>query len=73
MPIKYKNYSLESGFRADLIVEEFLLLELKSVEQINKLHEAQILTYMKLANLPLGLILNFNVTFLRDGIGRYKF
>ena len=73
IPVKYKSNLLDCGYRADIIVEDFLLIELKAVEQINKLHEAQILTYLKLANVPTGLILNFNSRVLKDGIRRFKF
>ena len=56
----------------DIIVENSLLLELKAVEQISRLHEAQILTYLKLTQIPTGLILNFNTRVLKDGIKRFK-
>lgn len=71
--IKYKGVILNCGYRADLIIENRLLIELKAVEQINKLHEAQIITYLKLTNLSTGLILNFNTRILKDGIRRFKF
>jgi len=73
IPIKYKGTMLDCGYRADFIVEDFLLLELKAVEQISRLHEAQILTYLKLANIPTGLILNFNSRILKDGMRRFKY
>ena len=72
IPVLYKGVKLDCGYRADLIVEDCLILELKAVEQLSKLHEAQILTYMKLAKTPVGLLLNFNVRVLKDGIKRYK-
>ena len=73
IPIKYKGQILSSGFRADIIVEDSLLIELKAVEQLNKLHEAQILTYLKLSNIKTGLILNFNTRILKYGIKRFIF
>jgi GxxExxY protein len=58
--INYKNIEFETDFRCDLIVENSIVVELKSVEEINPIHEAQILTYMKLLNIPKGILLNFN-------------
>ncbi len=72
IPVLYKEVKLDCGYRADFIVEDCLILELKAVEQLSKLHEAQILTYMKLAKTPVGLLLNFNVRVIKDGIKRYK-
>jgi GxxExxY protein len=72
VPVKYKGILLHCGYRADLIVEDFLLIELKAVEQITRLHDAQIITYLKLANIPTGLILNFNTRILKEGIRRFK-
>ncbi len=60
----------EQGFRADLIVEEKVLVELKSVEEISKKHYKQVLTYLKLTNLKLGLLINFNENLIKDGIRR---
>ena len=73
VPVKYKDKTLDCGYRADIIVEGLLLIELKAVEQINKLHEAQILTYLKLTNISTGLILNFNTRILKEGIRRFKY
>ena len=70
VPLRYKGIELAIGFRADMIVEGGLLLELKVVEQISELHVAQIMTYQKLLGLKRGLILNFNVPALRLGIRR---
>ncbi|MBT3990421.1 MAG: GxxExxY protein [Rhodospirillaceae bacterium] len=70
IPIKYKNVQLNCGFRADVIVEDQLLLELKAIGKILPLHEAQLLTYLKLTGLKTGLILNFNTVLLKDGIRR---
>lgn len=63
-------YNLDCGFRADLIVENKVIIELKSVDGLNNLHLAQILTYLKLANCKIGLLINFNVVKLTDGIKR---
>lgn len=61
---------LDVGYRIDLLVENSLIVELKSVESISGVHQAQLITYLKLSGMPLGLLLNFNVTQLRDGIVR---
>ena len=71
LPIRYKGMFLDGGYRIDILVENQLLLELKSVEKILGVHEAQILTYMKLAQIPTGLLLNFNSKLLRDGLKRF--
>ena len=70
IPLTYKGLALESGFRADLIIENKVLVELKSVEQILPVHTAQVLTYLKLSNLRTGLLINFNVPLLKNGIKR---
>jgi GxxExxY protein len=70
-PIRYKGTQLDCGYRIDLLVEDTLLLELKSVNQLKGIHEAQLLTYMKLAGIKTGLLINFNVTKLKDGIKRF--
>ena len=70
LPVKYKDVELDAGFRADLIVENRLIIELKAVEKIIALHERQLLTYMKLANFKIGLLLNFNTYLMKDGIQR---
>ena len=71
MPLVYKEIEFEQGYRVDLIVEEKVVVELKHIEQILDVHEAQLLTYMKLGGYKLGLLLNFNVTLLKDGIKRF--
>ncbi len=71
LPIEYKETSLECGYRVDLLVANALIIELKSVRKIDPIHEAQILTYMKLSGVRTGLILNFNVSKLKEGIKRY--
>jgi GxxExxY protein len=71
LPIIYKEVRLEHGYRLDLLVEDQLVLELKTVEQLTDVHTAQILTYLRLGDFPLGLLINFHVKLLRDGIHRY--
>ena len=70
MPLVYKEVKLDAGYRIDLLVEDQIVIEIKSVEAINDVHLAQILTYQKLANCKLGLLVNFNVKSLKDGIKR---
>ena len=62
IPIQYKDFSIEADLKCDLVIEEMLIVELKSVKKILQIHEAQILTYMKLLEVPIGLLINFNVT-----------
>ena len=70
-PVNYKGIKLDCGFRADMLIEDKLIIELKSVTTIKGIHEAQLLTYMKLAGVPIGLLMNFNVRRLKDGIKRF--
>jgi GxxExxY protein len=70
LPVSYKSVHLDCGYRMDVVVDETLVLELKSVEKILPLHEAQLLTYLKLSGLHRGLLLNFNTTLLKNGIKR---
>ena len=70
LPLRYKGKTLDCGYRLDLVVENAIILELKSCERIEPIHKAQLLTYLKLSGLNLGLILNFNVSIMRDGIVR---
>ncbi len=70
MPLIFEEVKLECGYRIDLLVEKRLVIEIKSVEALNDVHLAQTLTYMKLGNYKLGLLLNFNVAKLKDGIKR---
>jgi GxxExxY protein len=70
LPILYDGIRMDSGCRIDLLVESLLIVELKCVESIEPIHKAQLLTYLRLANKPLGRLLNFNVVHLRDGIKR---
>ena len=67
---EYKGRVLDCGYRLDLVVENAIILELKSCEKIEPIHKAQLLTYLKLSGLSLGLLLNFNVPVMRDGIVR---
>ncbi len=71
IPVVYKEIKLECGYRVDILVEDKIVLELKSVDCFNPVHEAQILTYMKFAHKKIGLLINFNVTLLKNGIKRY--
>ncbi len=70
LPIEYKGIKLNAGYRADLLLEPNLMIELKSVETILPIHTAQLLTYMKLAQIKVGLLINFNVKLLKNGIHR---
>jgi GxxExxY protein len=72
IPIEYKGIFLDCGYRIDALVDEQVILELKSVEKIVPIHEAQLLTYMKLAAISKGLLINFNVKRLVDGIRRFR-
>ena len=71
IPVAYKKIKLDCGYRVDLFVDDRLIVELKSTEQLLKIHEAQVLTYMKLANVRIGLLVNFNVQMLKKGIKRF--
>ncbi len=70
-PVQYKDIRLDCGYRIDLLVENQLIVELKSIEVIKGVHEAQLLTYMKLAGVKIGLLINLNNTRLKDGIKRF--
>jgi GxxExxY protein len=69
--VQYKEIRLDCGYRIDILIENLLIIELKSVDDIKAIHEAQLLTYMKLAGVKTGLLMNFNVTKLKDGIKRF--
>ena len=71
VPVVYKEIKLECGYRIDILVEDKIVLELKTVDEFNPVHEAQILTYLKFAQKKVGLLINFNVLRLKDGIKRY--
>ena len=70
IPLHYKGVEMECGFRMDLLVESRVVVELKTVERFLPLHDAQLLSYLKLSGCQLGLLINFNVPLLRDGIKR---
>jgi GxxExxY protein len=70
LPIVYKDVSIDVGYRLDLVVEDEIIVELKSVERVHPVHEAQLLSYLKLSKRRLGLLINFNVLHLKDGITR---
>lgn len=73
VPVIYKDIHLNCGYRIDILVENTLILELKSVDALAPVHEAQILTYMRFASKPVGLLINFNVPLLKNGIKRFKY
>jgi GxxExxY protein len=70
LPLVYEEVKLECGYRVDLLVENKFIVEIKSVDSLNDIHLAQLLTYLKLADIKLGLLLNFNVNSLKSGIKR---
>jgi GxxExxY protein len=70
VPVEYKGLTFDMGFRVDLIVERVVIVEIKSVETLAPVHAKQLLTYLRLTRLPLGLLLNFNVALIKDGIVR---
>jgi len=71
LPVKYKSINISCTYRIDLLVEDELILELKNVEKLLPVHEAQILTYMKLGQIHIGLLINFNEKYLKNGIKRF--
>ena len=71
LPVVYKDVRLDAGYRIDLMVEDLVIVELKAVEFLLPIHEAQILSYMKLSNIKIGLLINFNVKLLKQGIKRF--
>jgi GxxExxY protein len=70
LPLVYESVKLECGYRVDLLVESKLIIEVKSIEALAEIHFAQVLTYLRLSNLRLALLLNFNVVHMKDGIRR---
>jgi GxxExxY protein len=72
VPVVYKEIKLDCGYRIDILVEESVIIELKTVDAFIPVHEAQILTYMQFARKNIGLLINFNVTLLKNGLKRYK-
>ncbi len=72
LPVSYKGVELECGYRLDIVIENSLVVEIKAIDAIAPIHEAQLLTYLRLSGHRLGLLINFNVPVLRDGIKRLK-
>jgi GxxExxY protein len=70
VPVIYRDARIDAGFRMDMVVGRKVVVEIKAVEKLIALHEAQLLTYLKLSNFRLGLLINFNVTLIKDGIRR---
>jgi GxxExxY protein len=70
LPVVYRGVRLECGFRADVVVEGSVIVEVKSIERLAPVHEAQMITYLRLSGCPLGLVLNFNTKLMKDGINR---
>ncbi len=70
LPVKYKEVKLDCGYRLDVLVEKSVIVEVKSVVDLAKIHEAQLITYLKLSGCRVGLLINFNVRFLKEGIRR---
>jgi GxxExxY protein len=70
LPVVYKGLELDCGYRMDLVVEDTVVVELKSVEETHPVHEAQLLTYLRLSGKTIGLLINFNVPILKDGMIR---
>jgi GxxExxY protein len=71
IPVCYKEIKLDCGFRLDMLVEDAVIIELKSVDQLIPVHQAQILTYLKFSKVRIGLLINFNVPVLKSGLKRY--
>jgi GxxExxY protein len=70
LPVYYEGHKLEAGYRIDLLINKLILVELKAVEQVAPVHKAQLMTYLKLTGLKIGLLLNFNVVDMKKGINR---
>jgi GxxExxY protein len=70
LPVVYEGEKIELGYRMDLVVEDRVIVEVKCVEAIHPVHEAQLLSYMRLSGIPVGILINFHVARLRDGIRR---
>jgi len=70
LPVRYRGVVLESGFRIDLLVDDAVVVEVKAVDALMRVHESQLLTYLKLTGLRTGLLVNFNVRLLKDGVRR---
>jgi GxxExxY protein len=72
LAIHYDGVVIDCGYRLDFVVEEVLIIELKSVEKLERVHHAQVMTYLKLSGLPIALLINFNVPMLKDGVVRIR-
>ncbi len=70
VPIVYRGIRFDEGYRLDLLVNDLVIIEIKSVEEVTKVHKKQLLTYLRMMDKPLGLLLNFNVNLMKDGISR---
>lgn len=70
LPVRYKGLDIDCSYRLDVVVEDSIIVEIKAVEQLTRVHQAQMLTYLRLSGLPTGLIINFHVAVIRDGIRR---
>ena len=70
LPVKYKSINIDAGYRLDLLIEDNLIVELKAIDKLTNIHQAQMMTYLKLTGIKTGLIINFNVTKLVNGIKR---
>lgn len=70
LPVEYDEVRISIGFKLDIVVEDYVILELKSVKKLAAIHDAQVLTYLKLSGYPVGLLMNFNVTLLKTGLKR---
>lgn len=71
IPVHFQKKKLDAGFRADLIVNERVLIEIKSIDKLSTIHDAQILTYLKLSGISLGFLLNFNARLMKEGMKRF--
>lgn len=72
LPVRYRGIHIDCGYRIDLLVDELVVVELKAVEQLKPIHQAQLLSYLKLSGHPIGLLINFNVKLLKDGVRRIR-
>ncbi len=70
IPVTYKGYHVDCGYRVDVLVDDTAVVELKAIERLHPVHQAQVLTYLRLAGLPVGLLINFNQQLLKDGLRR---
>ena len=71
LPVTYRNVRLDCGYRVDIVVEQTVLLELKAIERLAPIHDAQMLTYLRLSRMKVGLLMNFNAVLLKDGLRRF--